>query len=145
MKILNLKGCNWLNQQVRNDFFGYRRYEALAKHIKPFFKKTFNWKDSVPGLNQFSVLICASNHSNESQSKRIQNQCSFLLFYILIHYFHFCIYLVFQCWTLNLITELQLGSKKISWNCKRMEKLKRASGWVRSLRLTCANVHTQKK
>ena len=48
MKILHLKGYNWLlsqNQRVRNDFFGYRRYEALAKHISPFFKKTLKWKD----------------------------------------------------------------------------------------------------
>ena len=27
------------NHRVRNDFFGYRRYEALAKDIKPSFKK----------------------------------------------------------------------------------------------------------
>ena len=48
MKILHLKGYNWLlsqNQRVRNDFFGYRRYEALAKHISPFLKKTLKWKD----------------------------------------------------------------------------------------------------
>ena len=41
MKILCLKGYKWLlfqNQRVRNDSFGYRRYEALAKHIKPFLK-----------------------------------------------------------------------------------------------------------
>ena len=41
MKIWYLKGCMWLlsqNQRVRNDFFGYRRYEALAKHIKTFLK-----------------------------------------------------------------------------------------------------------
>ena len=39
MKILYLKGCKWTlpqNQRVRNDFFGYRRYEELAKHTKPF-------------------------------------------------------------------------------------------------------------
>ena len=37
MKILYLKDCKWLlsqNQRVRNDFFGYRWCEALAKHIK---------------------------------------------------------------------------------------------------------------
>ena len=36
MKILYLKGCKWLlsqKQRVRNDVFGYRRYETLAKHI----------------------------------------------------------------------------------------------------------------
>ena len=43
MKILYLKGYKWLlsqNQQVRIDFLGYRRYEALAKYIKPFLKNT---------------------------------------------------------------------------------------------------------
>ena len=42
MKILYLKGYKRLlsqNQQVKIEFFGYRRYEALAKHIKPFFLK----------------------------------------------------------------------------------------------------------
>ena len=42
MKVLYLKGYKWLlseNQQVINDLIGYRRYEALAKHIKPFLKK----------------------------------------------------------------------------------------------------------
>ena len=37
LKILYLKDYKWLlsqNQQVRNNFFGYRWYEALAKHIK---------------------------------------------------------------------------------------------------------------
>ena len=48
MKILYLKGYKWLlcqNQRVRNNFFGYTRYEALAEHTKPFFKKTLKWKD----------------------------------------------------------------------------------------------------
>ena len=42
MNILYLNGNKWLlsqNQRVRNDFFGYRRHETLAKHIKPFLKK----------------------------------------------------------------------------------------------------------
>ena len=42
MKILYLKGDKWSlsqNERVRNDVFGYRRYQALAKHIKPFSKK----------------------------------------------------------------------------------------------------------
>ena len=46
MKILYLKGYKWLlsqNQRVRNDFFDYRRYEALAKDVKPFLK-TFSFK-----------------------------------------------------------------------------------------------------
>ena len=41
MKILYLKGYKWLlsqNQRVRIDFLGYRWYEALAKHTKPFLK-----------------------------------------------------------------------------------------------------------
>ena len=47
MKILHLKGCKWLlsqNQRVRNYFFGYRRYVALGKHIKSFFKKNIKLK-----------------------------------------------------------------------------------------------------
>ena len=49
MKILYLKGYEWLsqNQRVRNDFFGYRRYEALSKHIKPFLKKRYSEKTSL--------------------------------------------------------------------------------------------------
>ena len=41
MKMLCLKVYKWLlsqNQRVRNEFFSYRWYEALAKHIKPFKK-----------------------------------------------------------------------------------------------------------
>ena len=41
IRVFYLKG-KWLlsqDQQVRNDFFGYRWYEALAKHIKLFSKK----------------------------------------------------------------------------------------------------------
>ena len=41
MKILYLKGYKWLlsqTQRVRIEFLGYIRYEALAKHINPFFK-----------------------------------------------------------------------------------------------------------
>ena len=41
MKILYMKGCKWLlfqNQRVRNEFFGYTRYEALGKRTKPFLK-----------------------------------------------------------------------------------------------------------
>ena len=37
MIFLYLKGYKWLlfqTQRVRNDFCGYRLYEALAKHIK---------------------------------------------------------------------------------------------------------------
>ena len=41
MKTLYLKGYKWLlsqNQGVRNNFFGYRGYEAMAKHTKTFFE-----------------------------------------------------------------------------------------------------------
>ena len=48
IKILYLKGYRWLfsqNQWVRIGLLDYRRYEALAKHVKPFLKKTLKWKD----------------------------------------------------------------------------------------------------
>ena len=38
MKNLYLKRYKWLlsqKQRVKNHFFGYRRYDALTKHIKP--------------------------------------------------------------------------------------------------------------
>ena len=41
MKTLYLKSYKCLLSQthrVRNDFFGYKRYEALAQHIKSFLK-----------------------------------------------------------------------------------------------------------
>ena len=41
MKILYLKSYKWLlfqNQRVRIDLLGCIRYEAPAKHIKPFLK-----------------------------------------------------------------------------------------------------------
>ena len=38
MKILYMKDYKWLLSQERIDFLGYIRYEALAKHIKPFLK-----------------------------------------------------------------------------------------------------------
>ena len=42
MKNLYLKGCKWFlfqSQQVRNYFFGYKWYDPVAKHNKPFLKK----------------------------------------------------------------------------------------------------------
>ena len=49
MKILYLKGYKWLlspqKKRVRIDFFGSIRYQALARHIKPFKKKELKWKD----------------------------------------------------------------------------------------------------
>ena len=47
MEILYLKGYKWLlsqNKRIGIDFLGYRRYKALAKHIKPFLK-TLKSKD----------------------------------------------------------------------------------------------------
>ena len=35
MNFFYLKGCKWKD---RNDFFGYRKYEALASYIIPFKK-----------------------------------------------------------------------------------------------------------
>ena len=64
MKILYLKGYRWLlsqNQQVRNDFSGYRGYEALAKHIKPFFTKHLSERTSVPRLI-FFIMISFTPH-----------------------------------------------------------------------------------
>ena len=42
MKISYLNDNKWSlsqNQRVKNDFIYYRRYKALAKHIKHFSKK----------------------------------------------------------------------------------------------------------
>ena len=49
MKILYSKGYKCLlsqNQRVRNDFFGYRQYEGLAKYSQTFLRKTLRWKDT---------------------------------------------------------------------------------------------------
>ena len=48
MKSLYLKGLKRLlfqNQQVRNYFFRFRRYEALAKPIKTFLKQPIKFQD----------------------------------------------------------------------------------------------------
>ena len=43
----------------RNDFFGYRMIEALAKHIKPFLKKHYGERASVPKLlDKLKTQIC---------------------------------------------------------------------------------------
>ena len=58
MKILYMKGYKWLlsqNQRLRNETFGYRRYEALVKHIKSFFKKHYSERTSVPGLSKLFI------------------------------------------------------------------------------------------
>ena len=40
MKILYLKNYTWLlPETTSNDFFGYRRYQVLATHIKASLKK----------------------------------------------------------------------------------------------------------
>ena len=60
MKMLYLEGCKWLlsqNQGVRNYYFGYSKYEALAKHIKSL-KKTLKWMDvSVLTIKRFSLVF----------------------------------------------------------------------------------------
>ena len=60
MKILHLKGYKWLlshNQRVRNDIFGYRRYDAPAKHIKPFLKNIKS-KDGSAQTITITIIIC---------------------------------------------------------------------------------------
>ena len=42
-------------QPIGNDFFDYKQYETLAKHIKPFFKKNLSKKMLVPGLYIFFI------------------------------------------------------------------------------------------
>ena len=68
MKILYLKGYKWLlsqNQQVRNDFSGYRWYKALAKHIKHFLQniqvKGHQCPDYIYWLNILGRLNCYKN------------------------------------------------------------------------------------
>ena len=61
MKILYLKGFKWLlsrNQQVRKDFLGYRRYEALAKRIKPSFKNIKVKRRQCPDYFLFQIKFC---------------------------------------------------------------------------------------
>ena len=56
-----MKGCKRLlpqNQQVRNDFFGYRRCEALTEHIKPFLK---NIKGNGRQCNHLKHVVAQSN------------------------------------------------------------------------------------
>ena len=58
MKIFYLKCYNWLlsqNQRVRNDFFGYRRYEALVKNIKKNIK--VDGCQCADFLNSFSKIL----------------------------------------------------------------------------------------
>ena len=60
MKILYLKGYKWLlshNQRVRNEIFGYRRYDALAKHIKPFLKNIKS-KDGSAQTITITIITC---------------------------------------------------------------------------------------
>ena len=62
MELLYLKDYKWVlsqNELVRIDFLGYRRYELLAKHIKPFFQKKLKRKDAIAptiGISIFSPL-----------------------------------------------------------------------------------------
>ena len=69
MKTLYLKGYKWLvsqNQQLRIDFRDYRRYNALAKHIKPFFKKMLKWIDVSARTNTFfrlNLVFIADSHT----------------------------------------------------------------------------------
>ena len=42
----------------RSDFFGYRWYDALAKHIKSFFEKTLKWNDISAYTTKDNLKIC---------------------------------------------------------------------------------------
>ena len=60
MKTLHLKPYKWLltkSQWVRINFLGYIQNEALAKHIKPFLKKTLKWKDVSARIIWFDVWV----------------------------------------------------------------------------------------
>ena len=85
MKTLYLKGYKWLlsqNQQVRIVFLGYRWYEALAKHIKPFLKSIKVKRTSVPGLYCSSAFY----HSFAANAKKTRNILNNLIyFYILLN------------------------------------------------------------
>ena len=85
MKILYLNCCKWLlfqNQQVRNDTFGYKRYEALVKYIKPFLKKTLKWKDvSARTISGKEEIIRQKEMIGKRLSKIIQQ---FLLIFCIL-------------------------------------------------------------
>ena len=54
MKILYLhKGLLSHKQQVRTDFFGYRRYYAVANHVKTFLKNVKVKGREYPDYNAF--------------------------------------------------------------------------------------------
>ena len=58
--VFAISAC-WLvakNQLVGISFLGYIRYEALAKHIKPFFEKHKSERTSVPRLLQNRINKC---------------------------------------------------------------------------------------
>ena len=58
--LLYLKSYKWLlsHNERRIDFLGYRPYDGLAKHIKPFFKKHESESKSVLWLNlMFHVVL----------------------------------------------------------------------------------------
>ena len=71
MKILYLEGYKWLlpqDQRVRISFLGYTRYEVLAKHIKPFFKKTIKVKERQC-LDYYSSTYYQSNAERAETTK----------------------------------------------------------------------------
>lgn len=66
-------------------FFGYKRYETLAKHVEPFFKKHKSERTSVPELlrcndkvqklasrNVAFCILCFKPDFNENKDSKIR-------------------------------------------------------------------------
>ena len=65
MKILYFKDYKWLlslNKQIRNDFFGYRLFQALAKHFKPFLKDIKVKIRYSPDYQYYIILTACFSH-----------------------------------------------------------------------------------
>ena len=59
-------------QRVKTDFLGYRRCEALAKHIKAIFTKTLKWKD----VSAQTIYVDWLNRNYAQKIQRIRNYLS---------------------------------------------------------------------
>ena len=69
MKILYCKGYKWSqNQRVRNDYFGYRWHEALAKHLfYNFLRNIFRMNTLFPGF----LFLFSEFHFNKLINQKI--------------------------------------------------------------------------